>query len=97
MEISYTLSELDNLYKDAYQFFLTYKDSLNSLNTIIESLPKTWVSDETQSYEHFIELYKVKYQKLLDASQMMEKFCQMIEIKKNELAEASRETIVSFE
>ena len=97
MELSFTLSKMEELYNEAYSYFQIYKESLETLNQIMIELSNDWKSNETYTYQEFYQKYQEKYPKLLEAKEMMEKFCHQIEEKKNEFQEVSNDTINSFE
>ncbi len=97
MDVSYTISKMDELYTEAYSYLEVYKDSLEAMNQIMNELSKYWKSDETNTYQEFYQKYQEKYPKLLEAKELMVKFCNQIENQKNEFIETSNHVIDSFE
>lgn len=97
MDINFTISKMDELYVQASSYLQVYKESIESMNQIMNELSKYWKSDETNSYQEFYQKYQEKYPKLIEARDLMSKFCNQIENKKNEFIEATNHTINSFE
>lgn len=97
MEISFTLQEMENVYIEALGYYHTFKNSVDLLNEIIEELPKYWVSEETSTYEVFLQMFHQKYKKLIEISEKMNYFCEKINEKKEEYQKASENVINSFE
>ena len=97
MGLKFTLSEMEATHSEALGYYNRYKESVESLNSLMEALPASWKSEETQTYERFLEMYKEKYPKLTEAAEMMEKFCTKLEQKKNDFEDAAQQSINSFE
>ena len=97
MNLAYSLSELEKIYLEANSYYIEYKNSIESLDVLINNLEKTWISDETNSYEQLKKLYEEKKQKLKDACFMMEKMCNKLDSKISELKENTKKTINNFE
>ena len=97
MTIAFSLKKMEEIYQDAYNYYNNYKNSLSEINDIIYKLEKYWKSDETKSYEEFMELYKEKQTQLLTLQDLMKQFCQTISEKKDLFKESTNDAITNFE
>ncbi|MBR2828078.1 MAG: hypothetical protein IKE70_02455 [Bacilli bacterium] len=97
MEISFTLQEMENVYMEALKYSKTFKNSIESLKMLIEELPKYWTSEETSTYEVFLQMFQQKYKKLIEISEKMNQFCEKINEQKVQFQQASKNVIDSFE
>ena len=97
MEMSFTLKEMDQVYIEGIEYYHSYKNAIETLKEIIEELPKYWTSEETNTYESFLELFKEKYKLLVEVSDRMNTFCERLNQKKEDLQQASVDAINSFE
>ena len=97
MEVSFTLKDMDQVYVEAKEYYHTYKEAIETLKTIIEGLPRYWKSEETTSYETFIELFKEKYKLLEEVCEKMNCLCKKLDEKKIEFQEVSNNVINNFE
>ena len=97
MDLNFTLSEMENIYNEAYEYYNVYKSAIKELDTVINNMSDSWISKETHTYEAFKELYKEKYPKLKQTEEAMLFFCKKIEEKKMQLEETSNTVINSFE
>ena len=97
MNLNFTLSEMEALYNEAYNYYEVFKSSIKELDSVINSMENSWISKETHTYETFKELYKEKYPKLKNAEDAMLLFCKKMEEKKEQLERTSNEVINSFE
>ena len=97
MELAYSIEELEKIYEEANSYYLTYKNSLESLNRIINNMQTIWISGKTGSYEQFKNLYEEKKVKLIEASILMSKICKRLEEKILNFKELTQNTINYFE
>ena len=97
MALEFTLSKMESTYDEVLGYYHEYKNSIEQLKIIVEELKNIWISEETNTYEEFYQLFKEKYPKLQEASIMMEQFCNKIEEKKEEFKQISNDSIKSFE
>lgn len=97
MDLNFTLSEMENIYNEAFEYYQEYKGAIREIDQVIDSMSDSWVSRETNTYETFKDMYKEKYKRLVEVENMMLMFCKKIEDKKNQLEDASRDVINSFE
>jgi hypothetical protein len=96
-ELKFTLKEMENVYYEANNEYLIFKNSLEELDKIINQLGEIWKSEETETYETFIIQYKEKYFKLIETRDLMNLFCNILQEKKEEYISSSKETKNSFE
>ena len=97
MAIEFTLSKMDTTYDEILSYYQEYKSSIEQLKIIVEELKNYWISEETNTYEEFYQLFKEKYPKLQEASVLMNQFCSKIEEKKEEFKQVSNDSIKNFE
>ena len=97
MDLQFTLEEMEEVYAQATAYTNSFKATIDSLDSTIQSLATYWTSDETGTYQTFKSLYETRKQTLTEAYEYMKKFCAKIEEMKNNLDEASNRANSKFE
>ena len=97
MKLEFSLEEMKTTLNVMTEQTSKYIDAIEIIDTTIKNLEKYWVSNETKTYEVFIEKYKEKQKQLLEAKILMQEFCEKLNEKIIEFEETTTSTINSFE
>ena len=97
MNLEFNIEEMNNLYSEAMSYTQQFKSNIENLDYTINELGKYWVSDETNTYQEFLNLYNLKKKNLEAAYEGMLKFCKKIEEKRFEFIETSNKVKNNFE
>ena len=97
MELEFSLEELKTTLNIMLEQTSKYIEAIEVLNTSIVTLETSWISKETKTYETFLEKYKEKEKKLLEAKTLMQECCRKLSEKILEFEETATSTKSSFE
>ena len=97
MDLEFNLEKMDNLYLEATRYQTGFLKAIENLDTTINDLEKSWISDETNTYQEFKKLYDDKKKTLLDAYENIVKYTEKINEKIKEYTDSSERVKNSFE
>ena len=97
MDLTFSLKELEQVYQEAEEYYKSYRESIESLHELIQEVSKYWWSEETYSYDEFVQLFLAKYKTLESIGNKMNIICEKIKEKKEQLYNMILEATNNFE
>lgn len=97
MALKFTLEEMQTTLENATSQTNKFSEAINTIESSINKLSSSWVSNEIGTYQEFVSKYNEKKQSLYDARDYMNRFCNKLREKINEFTDAANSIKNSFE
>lgn len=95
--VKFSLERMAQLHDEAETYETSFKNSIEEIKSLVETIGTMWTSEETGTYEKFKELFDEKYPKLTEGDDLMKEFCSAVETKMNEFNEAATQSMNLFD
>ncbi len=89
--MNFSLSEIEKIENDLRQKYSLFRESIDSLRELIDSLSLYWKSDDTNTYENYKIVFEKKYQSLLNDLIIIDRLIDKINEKKILLEDSTKE------
>jgi len=89
--MNFSLSEIEKIENDLRQKYSLFRESIDSLRELIDSLSLYWKSDDTNTYENYKIAFEKKYQSLLNDLIIIDRLIDKINEKKILLEDSTKE------
>ena len=89
--MNFSLSEIEKIEMELRQKYSLFRENIDSLQELIDSLSLYWKSDDTNTYENYKSSFEKKYQSLLNDLIIIDKLIDKINEKKILLRESTKE------
>ena len=89
--MNFSLSEIEKIENDLRQKYSLFRQSIDSLRELIDSLSLYWKSDDTNTYENYKKKKKKKYKSLLNDLIIIDRLIDKINEKKILLEDSTKE------
>ena len=89
--MNFSLSEIEKIEMELRQKYSLFRENIDSLQELIDSLSLYWKSDDTNTYENYKSSFEKKYQSLLNDLIIIDKLIDKINEKKILLQESTKE------
>ena len=89
--MNFSLSKIEKIEMELRQKYSLFRENIDSLQELIDSLSLYWKSDDTNTYENYKSSFEKKYQSLLNDLIIIDKLIDKINEKKILLQESTKE------
>ena len=89
--MNFSLSEIEKIENDLRQKYSLFRESIDSLRELIDSLSLYWKSDDTNTYENYKIAFEKKYKSLLNDLIIIDRLIDKINEKKILLEDSTKE------